>query len=140
MRKKVLGRQLSRGRKGRTALFKSLIRAIVLNGKIKTTKAKALSIQPELDKLMGLIARDTVEAKRLILKQTGNNKNVLTKLMSYKALAQGRTSGFTKSIALPRRKGDNAELTQLEWVATPITDTKKTDTKKKVVKKRKSEK
>jgi len=120
MRNKIYGKQLSRGRGSRKALFRSLIWALVEHGKIKTTKAKAKAIQPDVDKIMKLVKQDSVSARRRTLKKLANNRQITKKLFSdYKALAKSRNSGFTRVISLPSRKGDNAELAILEWVEQP---------------------
>jgi large subunit ribosomal protein L17 len=132
MRKKVFGKQLSRGRVSRTALKKSLIRAIVLSGKIKTTKAKVQVVRPELDKIMGLVAANTLQSKKAVLALLGNDKETVKKLWAdYGTLAGSRSSGFTKATLLPRRKGDNAQIATLEWVQGPSPEiTAKAKTKK----------
>jgi large subunit ribosomal protein L17 len=117
MRKKVYGKQLSRGRKSRTALRKSLIRAMVLDGKIKTTRAKAKVIQPELERIMTLVSQNNLSARRAVLAKLGNDSKVTAKIWAdYLEFAKARKSGFVKSTLLPRRKGDNAELAILEWL------------------------
>lgn len=118
MRKKVFGRKLARGRKARTALFRSLIWSLVEKGEITTTKAKAKAIQPDVDKLVSLAKKaDQLNAKRLVLARLGNKTEVVEKLFShYLPLFGSRNSGFTRIIALPRRTGDQAEMVKLEFV------------------------
>lgn len=134
MRKKIYGKQLSRGRNARKALFRSLIRAMVLSGKINTTKAKAKAVQPDIDKLMNIVASGSLAAKRAVLAKVANDKELSKKLFQdYGELAKLRKSGFTKIILLPRRKGDNAELARMEWTTMPepavSVKSKKTKTK-----------
>lgn len=117
MKKKVFGRKLSRERATREALFVSLIENLVLKGKIVTTKAKAKSIIGLVDKLVVLAKKDSLSAKRSILKNLRGNKNVSTKL--WKDIGPSfasRMSGFTTMVQLPNRKGDMAEIVRLEWV------------------------
>ncbi len=52
MRKNVFGRKLKRDKNERKALFKSLMSALVLNERIKTSEAKAKAIRPEIEKLV----------------------------------------------------------------------------------------
>ena len=117
MRNKIFGRQLSRERGSRKALFRSLIRALVLNGKITTTKAKAKAVQPELDKIMNLVGKGDLASKRAIMSRLGNDKEI-AKLLSdkYHKLAVSRNSGFSKITKLPTRRGDNAETVVLELI------------------------
>ena len=129
MRKKIYGRQLSRERGSRKALFRSLIRGLVLDGKITTTKAKAKAVQPELDKIMNLVSKDDLASKRAIVARLGNDKEI-AKLIAekYHKIATSRNSGFSKITKLPTRRGDNAETVILELVT--IKDEKNNPTKK----------
>jgi len=116
MKKMVFGRKLSRGRKAREALFRSLTQALIMRGSITTTKAKAKAIQGDIDKMISLSKKDSVSARRKVSAILGNNRalafTVFEKIS--KAFAT-RTSGFTKIILLPNRKGDNAEMARIEW-------------------------
>lgn len=115
MRKRVFGRQLSRNRGARTALFRSLVRALVLHGEIVTTKAKAKAIRADVDKLVTLAKKGDVAARRNVLGKLGNDRATTDKLFGLKAVLDGRTSGFTRIVALPARKGDLAQIVRLEW-------------------------
>ncbi|KKR39404.1 MAG: 50S ribosomal protein L17 [Candidatus Woesebacteria bacterium GW2011_GWB1_40_101] len=116
MRKMVFGRKFSRGQKGRRALFRSLIRALVFYGKITTTKAKAKAIQGDVDKVISLAKEGSLSAQRRILSELANDRDSLEILFNKVAPAfKERTSGFTRIIMLPRRKGDNAEMVRIEW-------------------------
>lgn len=117
MRKKVFGRKLNRNRKSRTALFRSLMKAMVVNGSIKTTRAKGLAVQKDLEKLVKYVKDDSLLAKRKALADLANDKSVTNMLFEkYKLLANSRASGFTKIALATNRKGDNAEMVQISWV------------------------
>jgi len=117
MRKMVFGRKLSRGRKAREALFRSLIKALIISGKITTTKAKVKAIQGEIDKLVTLSKKGSLSAEKRVSAILGNNR-VLAQTLSGKIVKAfgARTSGFTRMTLLSRRKGDAAEMARLEWV------------------------
>ena len=66
MRKKVFGRHFSRSRKAREALLKSLIRALILHGKIETSLAKAKAISGDIDGVVRLAKEGSVSALRQI--------------------------------------------------------------------------
>lgn len=129
MRKMVFGRKLSRGRKGRTALFRSLVRALVLSGKITTTKARAKAIQGQIDKYVTHAKKGGVALRRKVLAEMGNDRETVDKLFGKIAPTfTGRKSGFTRITLLPRRKGDNAEMARLEWTEV-IQEKEKSDKK-----------
>lgn len=132
MRKKVFGRHLSRGRKSRIALFRSLIRALVESGRIVTTRAKAKATVPLIDKLITLAKKKSVAARRKVLSELGNDRET-TDLIFSKVLPAftKRNSGFTRIILLPARWGDSAQMVRLEWSDQIATSEKVTSDKKK---------
>jgi large subunit ribosomal protein L17 len=141
MKKRVFGRQLSRERDTRRALFRSLIRALVKHGKIKTTKAKAKAIRADIDKLVNLAKKDSISAKRRVFAILGNDKETTKKLLIEVVPSfLDRSGGYTRIVPLPARRGDAAQMVRLEWVKE--IEVKKTKTTKektrKTVKKKES--
>lgn len=117
MKKKVFGRQLSRERDTRRALFRGLIRALVEHGKIKTTKAKAKAILADIDKLVNLAKVGTTSANRRVFAYLGNDRVTTKKLLETIAPSfSDRRGGYTRIVPLPRRRGDAAPMVRLEWV------------------------
>jgi len=117
MKKRVFGRQLSRERDTRRALFRSLIRALVKHGKIKTTKAKAKAIQASIDKLVNLAKKDSISAKRRVFAILGNDKETTKKLLKEVVPSfSDRSGGYTRIVPLPARRGDAAQIVRFEWV------------------------
>ena len=116
MRKMVFGRHLSRSRKGRIALFRSLIRALTISGKIVTTRAKAKAIIPQIDKIVTAAKKNSLSARRRVLASLGNDRST-TDLIFLKVVPAlpNRTSGFTRMVLLPARRGDKAQMVRLEW-------------------------
>lgn len=116
MRHRLSGKKLSRTSQQRQALFKSLLQALILKEKIITTEAKAKVLKRLMDKLMTVGKKGTLAARRQILallpdKESGHKLfNVLV------PRAGTRTSGFTKSVRLGSRKGDNTMAVQVEFV------------------------
>lgn len=137
MRKMVFGRHLSRSRKGRIALFRSLIRALTISGKIVTTRAKAKAIIPQIDKIVTAAKKNSLSARRRVLASLGNDRGT-TDLIFLKVVPafSNRTSGFTRIILLPARSGDKAQMVRLEW--SDVIETK--EKPKKEVKEKKAEK
>ena len=131
MRKKVFGRQLSRSRKARRALIRSLIKALIVNGKITTTKAKVKFVQGQVDKLVTLAKKENLSARRKVLAFLGNDRKTNDLFFSKVVpVFKDRKSGFTRLTLLPRRKGDNAEMAILEWVEKYIEPKEKVEVKK----------
>jgi large subunit ribosomal protein L17 len=117
MKKKIMGRKLSRDRGSRKALFRSLIAALVKHGAIKTTKAKAKAIQADIDKIINLAKGKSVSKKRQVYAFLGNNKEISeTLFLIVESGFSKRRGGYTRIINLPKRRGDAAPMVRLEWV------------------------
>src|SRR3989344_1824618 len=142
MKKKVFGRKLSRDRGSRYALYRSLVRALVLHGEIKTTYAKAKAIIPEIEKLVNLAKKGDVSKRRRVFASLANDRKTTDMLFGKIASAfSGRDSGFTRIIKQPARRGDRSSVVRLEWSQKIVTSNKKEVTsKKEKVEEKKSEK
>ena len=133
MLKKVFGRKLSRAQGARKALFRSLMRSLVLHGKITTTHAKAKAVHSSLEKIMTKVKSGTLTDRRLVFSSLGNDKEVTDKLFSeFGEVVAKRQSGFIRIMSLPARQGDNAKMAVLEFVDKP---SQKSQMKKKESKK-----
>lgn len=134
MRKRVFGRHLSRAQKGRRALLRALIAALVKYGKITTTYARAKAISAQVDKLVSSARQNSVSARRKVFAYLGNDKETTNVLFAKVAKTfKDRNSGFTRIILLGNRKGDNAPMVRMEWVeqiAGPKANDKNIPTKK----------
>jgi len=126
MKKRVFGRKLSRARGARTALMRALVRALLENGKIVTTKAKAKFMIPQVDKLSTLALKGDI---RRISAFFGNDRVRTEKFTKLVRSFSGRKSGFTRITHLPPRLGDAAPMARLEWVE-QIVKNEKEDGKK----------
>lgn len=110
-------RKLSRNTNSRKALTRSLIRSLVKEGSIETTKAKAKLIQPQLDRLMVKVSKGDVATRRQILAELGNDRETSEKLFTkWQDLAKSRKSGFTTISTVKFRKGDNSEIVKISFV------------------------
>ncbi len=137
----MFGRQLGRSRPAREALFASLVRAMVLSGKIVTTRAKAKAIQGDMERLVSLAKRDELSSQRKIMAYLDNSKDAFSALI-YKVapIFSARTSGFTRLVSLPSRRGDNARMVRIEWTEKIASSEKTIANSKKVEKNKKPEK
>lgn len=119
MKKRVYGKKLSRGRGSRKALYRSLIKALVENGSIKTTKSKAETVQGNIDVLVNMAKDNSLAKRRMLDAKLANDTSTAKKLVDVIAeRLKGRNSGYTRMIPLPQRRGDMAEMVRLEWVVT----------------------
>lgn len=98
----------------REALIRNQMIALIEHRKIQTTLAKAKVMQPHIEKLLTLGRQDTPHNRRLALSKLAN-KDAMRKLFEFAPDQYAtRTSGYTRITKLGPRKGDGAEMAQLE--------------------------
>lgn len=140
MKKHKKGIKLSRSHTARRALFRSLIRALVEYGSIKTTEAKAKVLKVQIAKLIKLAKDGSVSAKRRVYSSLGNDRKIAEELFHLvKVNFTDKLSGFTKTVKLPERRGDSSRLVRIEWAKSNAVNKEDTKTppKKKPIKSKK---
>ncbi len=116
MRHNVMGRKLGRSMKHRKALLRNLATELFRHNRIKTTEAKARSVQPIAEKLITLAKRGDLHSRRLAAREICDPM-VLRKLFDETAHAiEGRNSGYTRIYKLGPRQGDAANVALIEIV------------------------
>ncbi len=133
MKKKVAGRKFSRSTKSRKALFRSLFLALVKEGKIKTTLAKAKSLASWANKIFGTALEDNLAARRRVLSKLLNKRWAMEEIFRLVKLSS-RKSGFIRVVRIPSRKGDNAPMAQVEILDWQKKEEPKKEKKEKVKK------
>jgi large subunit ribosomal protein L17 len=129
MRHRVKGKKLSRTTGHRKALRLNLARELLINERIKTTKAKAEFVRPHVERIItvakrGLAQADekgdeavAVHARRIAASRLNNDRELVQKLFDELAPRYAdRPGGYTRIYKLGPRKGDNAEMVLLELV------------------------
>lgn len=117
MRHKVYGKHLSRDKNQRTALFRGLIRSLILQESITTTEAKTKAIKGLIDRIITK-SKDSSNASQRVLESILPQKEVREKLL--KDIVPGvknRTSGFTQTVRLGRRLGDGAMMVKMSIIS-----------------------
>lgn len=114
MRHRVYGKHLGRDKDQRTALFKSLVRSLILEESIKTTQPKAKAVKGLVDKIITQAKSET--SKRLV-SQFLVHKNVNEKLdKEILPRLKSRNSGYTSMVKLGARLGDGAMMVKLSLI------------------------
>lgn len=115
MRHRKKGRILDRKKAARKALLKNLASSLIIHGKIKTTLAKAKELRSLADKVVILARKNDLSSKRRLL-------SFFSKKIAKKAIEdlrekyKDRKSGFTRITKIDSRKGDSAEMAQIEYI------------------------
>jgi len=130
MRKKLFGKNFSRSRKARLAMYRSLARALTLNGKIDTTLEKAKVLKVYFEKQLTVAKRGTVAARRKLYANLGNAREVADEIVRL-----GQLAVYLKVIPLPSRKGDAAKMARIEVAGWVAKEEKKKEPKEKPTKK-----
>lgn len=120
MRHSVFGKKLSRTKNERRRLFSSLLRDLVLHGRIVTSRAKAKAVQPLVEKMVTKAKKGTDANRRRILRLVPHRNVVDRLMMDAKDRFSQRSSGFTRIIRMGVRRSDNAEEVILSFVDEPI--------------------
>ena len=115
MRHHNKNRKFGRVRKVRNALLKSLALSLVVNGKIKTTDAKARELRPFVEKMVTAGRLGTMASRRNIVSQIGvAGADKIVKTISPKYA--GRSGGYTRITKLPARLSDGSLMAVIEFV------------------------
>ena len=116
MRHGYSGRQFSRTKGHRRAMFANLANALLKHEQIKTTLPKAKDLRPYVEKLISLGKRGTLHARRQAAAKLRDDK-VVAKLFSVLGERyKDRKGGYTRIIKAGFRYGDAAPMAVIELV------------------------
>ena len=116
MKHRVAGRKLGRTSMHRTALLRNLSTELFRHERIKTTLMKAKELRPFAEKLITLSKRETLHARRLVLRDI-HDKDVVSKMFdTISSRFAQRPGGYTRIVKLGPRRGDNAEMALIELI------------------------
>ena len=130
MRHRKAHRKLSRTTEHRRALFNNLAMALIENGRIKTTDAKAKSLRGIAEKLVTLGKKGTLDARRQVYAQLGGagkhprdgmgphrvQRTVETLFGDLATRFKERPGGYTRVVKIGPRHGDCAPMSIIEFV------------------------
>jgi large subunit ribosomal protein L17 len=116
MRHRKSGRKLNRNSEQRRALFRSLVGALLWNGKMVTTEAKAKTIQPQAERLITLAKEDSPARRRLAMTKLPSLRIVEKLFGEIGPTYKERTGGYTRIVRIGPRQGDAAMMVQIELV------------------------
>ncbi len=123
MRHAVAGYKLGRNSDQRISLRRTLINQLFTHERIKTTRAKALAIRGDAERLITLARNsgsgsdiDKVNARRLAAARLANPDTVRKLFDDIAPRYTNRPGGYTRMLKLGPRLGDAAEMVLLELV------------------------
>src|SRR5476651_2122236 len=132
MRHRVAHRKLGRVTEHRMSMLRNQATALLKHEHLKTTVAKAKELRPFVERLItvakrglaqGAVGKDgaadhikVLNARRLVMRDL-QDRDVVTKLFDTLAPRfESRPGGYTRLLRLGFRKGDAAEIAQVELV------------------------
>ena len=140
MRHRVAHRKLGRVTEHRIALLRNQAEALIRHDRIETTIPKAKELRPFVERLITIAKRGiaggesngkSLHARRLVLRDI-QDRDVVGKLFDTIAPRfEARPGGYTRILRLGYRRGDSAEIAQIELVGSefnPNAETEKTET------------
>lgn len=125
MRHRVAHRKLGRVTEHRISMLRNLSTSLLRHEHLVTTVPRAKELRPYVERLItiakrGVVAGDakgqTLNARRLVM-QDIQDREVVSKLFDTLAPRfESRPGGYTRLLRLGYRKGDSAEIAQVELV------------------------
>ncbi len=108
-------RKFGRERGQRKALMHSLMRSLVIKGKITTTEAKAKELRPSIEKLLTKGRTATLANRRILISELGDAATA-DKLIKTAKNYESRAGGYTRIVKMLPRKGDASKMALIEFV------------------------
>lgn len=143
MRHRVSHRKLGRVTEHRIAMLRNQAEALIRHERIETTIPKAKELRPFVERLITIAKRGlaagapngkSLHARRLVLRDI-QNRDVVSKLFDTIAPRfETRPGGYTRILRIGYRRGDSAEIAQIELVGSeynPNAEIEKTEAAKK---------
>jgi len=116
MKHRVAGRKLGRSTEHRLALLRNMSTSLFAAERIRTTLGKAKELRPFAERLVTLAKRETLHARRQVLRHI-HDRDVVGKLFdTLSARYAQRPGGYTRIVKLGPRRGDCAEMAIIELV------------------------
>ncbi len=116
MRHRRATRKLSRNTSNRLALLRSLVTNLIITERIVTTHAKAKEASSLADRLITLGKNNNDTSKKTAISILGSKKWINRLFGDIAPRFANRKGGYTRITNLGRRKGDNAQIVQIELV------------------------
>jgi len=139
MRHRVAYRKLGRITSHRIAMLRNQASALIDHGRVQTTVAKAKELRPFVERLISVAKRSldaptgssrAVTARRMVARDIADKTVVLKLFTDIAPRYTDRAGGYTRILRLGYRRGDSAEVAEIELLgseydpnAVPKTDT-----------------
>ena len=116
MRHRLAGRRLGRPTDQRKALYRGLVRDLLIHERIQTTVAKAKEVRGLAERVITYGKKGTLNHRRLALAFLPDKDVVARVFDELSQRYEDRPGGYTRVLKLGPRKGDGAPMAILELV------------------------
>jgi large subunit ribosomal protein L17 len=116
MKHKRAGRKLGRDAAHRKALYANLACALIENGRIRTTEAKAKEMRPIVEQMITLGKRGDLAAHRQAVAFLRSKSAARALFEDIAPRFADRPGGYTRVVKIGPRQGDAASMAYLELV------------------------
>jgi large subunit ribosomal protein L17 len=116
MKHQRAGRKLGRDAAHRKALYANLVCALIENGRIRTTEAKAKEVRPIVEQMITLGKRGDVAAHRQAVAFLRSKSAAHALFEDIAPRFADRPGGYTRVVKIGPRQGDAAPMAYLELV------------------------
>jgi large subunit ribosomal protein L17 len=139
MRHRVAHRKLGRVTEHRIAMLRNQAITLILNERLETTVARGKELRPFVEKIITIAKRSlkhgtegihNVNARRAVAVDILNKDAVKKVFDTIAPRFAERPGGYTRLLRLGRRRGDDAELAQIELIGSefdPAAEAKKAE-------------
>ena len=119
MRHAKAGRRFDMPTSQRLHMFRTITQAVIRDGGVQTTQARAKEVQPMVDKMITLGKRPSLANRRLAFDRL-RDRDIVTKLFNDLGKRfSTRPGGYTRILKMGFRVGDNAPMAFVELVDRP---------------------
>jgi large subunit ribosomal protein L17 len=143
MRHRVSHRKLGRVTEHRIAMLRNQAQALLRHERIETTVPRAKELRPFVERIITIAKRGIaggdangrgLHARRLVLRDI-HDRDVVAKLFDTLAPRfEARPGGYTRILRLGYRRGDSAEIAQIELVGSEYNPNAEAEQREKVQK------
>ena len=116
MRHRRIGRTLDRSSSARKALLRGLATSVLLYEHVNTTLAKAKAVRPLVERMITKGKKKTLVSRRQLMQVLLSESAVNKVLEELGPRYSTRPGGYTRIVKLGTRKGDGAEVAQIQLV------------------------
>ncbi len=116
MRHRNKNKILDREKAPRELMLRNLASSIILYEKVKTTRAKAAVVRPLVERCITASKAGDLSARRGLIKILLQKNAVKKSLEVLGVRYKSRPGGYTRTTKLGPRRGDGAEMVQIELV------------------------